>query len=119
LSPIAEIGGGVGERLARGGERFAVHVFVEKGEQEIVDGLVLDLGQQGQHAVEDVGGVAQGVGARGQGQVPARLVGDGRGVVEGVGVGAEGRLAFAAQGPLFLKPGEVADLPEEGLTVGR
>jgi hypothetical protein len=116
-----ERGGRIAEGLPRVGERFIVHVFVERDmSHEIREvGLHRIRPEVIQNAFEDAIHVLEGVGAGGEGEVPPGVVGNAHRVVERVPILPGRSLAqMPTQDPVLLEPGDMTDLPEQRIEDG-
>ena len=106
----------IAQGLARVGQGFGMHAFVEGGEPVEVKFFRPKLKFAGDTlaaALEDFVHVAQCVIAVGQQQLPARVMSDIGGVVQPVAMFPYRFLAIqVAQNPKFLSPRHMADLPE-------
>ena len=109
------------ERLARISQRLNVHVLVADGElieiaawgvQPAVEPLELpleDLGKESEHSV-----------AVRQLEIPARIMRDRAGIPKRVGSIENGcRAMNVTQRPIFVKPADMADLPEHRVDDGQ
>jgi hypothetical protein len=116
---------GIAQRLACVVKSFRVHVLVKRGEaNEVAQALVVGRALQPlQHALEHGAKIVLRRAQRGQRQVPADVVGDGRGVVERVGALEDGLVERAVrprpQAPALLEPAHMADLPQRRVDDGQ
>ena len=111
-----ELRPGISQRLPRPRERLVVHVLVERGELvEIAVHRARGAGAEPlQQSVVHPLHVCEGIRARGQGQVPARIVMDRDGIVERMAVREQRRLAVCAlQDEVLMEPRDVPDLPAQ------
>ena len=105
---------GIPQCLPRPRERLVVHVLVERGELvEVAVHRARGAGAEPlQQAVVHPLHVREGLRARGQGQIPARIVMDRDGVVERMAAREQRRLAVCAlQDEVLVEPRDVPDLP--------
>ena len=94
-----------------------MHVFVADGEIEEVPRPLIERPAKlvllpGQH----VGEIAEGAGAVGQVELPARGVSDGAGIPKPVAALDQRRPAMGmTKRPVFMEPADMADLPQHGI----
>ncbi len=94
-----------------------MHVLMADGELvEVARRLVEPANQQVLLAGQHVRQVGEGAGAVRQIELPARGMGDRARIPQPVAAFDQGRAAVGvAQGPVFMEPADMAELPEHGI----
>ena len=89
-----------------------MHIFVEYGQKHEVGIAIAEI----HDAVADFLHITNRLSARRQRQMPARIVCNLRRIIEGITVRAHRRMTSCmTQHPVFLKIGNVSDLPQKGI----